>query len=79
MQYMVSCQGPSTIHLLALLEQHFLELSCNKFASNVTEKAIKNNHSNFNERIVRRILDSQEYPYPHTATSPLLSTSSATM
>lgn len=60
MQYMVGCPSPCERELFALMQDNFQELSCNKFASNVVEKAIKCNHASFNEKVVRRIIDSQE-------------------
>ena len=56
MQYMVSCPCHCEKELFALMEENFLDLSCNKFASNVIEKAIKCNYASFNERIVSRII-----------------------
>lgn len=60
MQYIVTNTKEYEAQVLKIFEENFVQLSCNKFASNVIEKVIKSSKKSFSEDMITRLSASQE-------------------
>ena len=69
MQYIVTNTNEYEAQVLKIFEENFVQLSCNKFASNVIEKVIKSSKKSFSEDMIVKLSASQEYGYVYIASS----------